>query len=264
MSFDTLEKSAASGRPIDLYKFEGSFNTYRYTNYVDDITNSEGTYEAIPIERSRLETGTQENDVNLDISLPFDNPMVEAYMRVNTPPKLKMELWRVHPDNFNDTLLLWTGEVISWSVEKRVAKLRVPSLFGYLLTQALPRPKYQAPCNHVLYDEFCGVNPASFSHTTTVSTISGNTITIAANPFADGLCNAGEMIIGLERRMIISNTGTTFTVSSAFADAAVSDAVTIRQGCNRSFTQCKAKFSNGINFGGFPYVPDRNPFNSSL
>lgn len=264
MSFDTLERSVASARPVDLYKFVGSFNTYRYTNYPDDITNSEGTYIAVPIQRSRLEAGTQENDVHLDISLAFDNPMVEAYTRQTTPPKLTLELWRAHPDNFNDTLLMWTGEVISWSIEKRTAKLRVPSLFTYLLSQPLPRPKYQAPCNHVLYDEFCRVNPSSFSHSTTITAISGNSVTLAANPFANGLCNGGEMIVGLERRMIISNTGLVFTVSSAFAEASASQSVTIRQGCNRSFTECRTKFNNGINFGGFPHVPDRNPFSSSL
>lgn len=33
------------------------------------------------------------------------------------------------------------------------------------------------------------------------------------------------------------------------------DAYSVSPGCDKRFSTCKAKFSNGVNFGGFPHVP---------
>jgi uncharacterized phage protein (TIGR02218 family) len=33
------------------------------------------------------------------------------------------------------------------------------------------------------------------------------------------------------------------------------DAFTVTPGCDKSFSTCRAKFSNGINFRGFPHIP---------
>lgn len=265
MSFDTLEKSASSARPVELYKFTGNFSTYRFTNYHTDITNSEGTYVAIPIKRNKLQAGTQEDSISLEVTMSFNQQIVLDYAVGNAPPNLVLELWRVHPDDFDDTLLMWKGNVLSWSIEGEDAKLKVPSSLSYLLSRPCPSPKYQAPCNHVLYDEFCSVDPTAHQITAEVTAIDENEITVDANSFADDDCNGGEMVFGSgERRMIMDNVGTVFTVSSPFSNLAVTDEVIIRKGCDHSFPTCRTKFSNGINFGGFPLVPDKNPFTGKL
>jgi uncharacterized phage protein (TIGR02218 family) len=33
------------------------------------------------------------------------------------------------------------------------------------------------------------------------------------------------------------------------------DAVVVTAGCDKSFSTCKAKFGNGLNFRGFPHLP---------
>jgi len=35
----------------------------------------------------------------------------------------------------------------------------------------------------------------------------------------------------------------------------IADAFTIRAGCDKQFSTCKAKFSNVANFRGFPHIP---------
>lgn len=267
MTFATREVGPVSSRPVELFKFVGTFNTYRLTSWPEDVTNTDGTYTSTAIKRGKVEGGSQEDDnLRMEITLPYSHPMVSEYVFSDSPPRLNFFLYRAHPEDYNDTLLLWTGLTLSWSISGREAKLSVPSLFNWLLSGLCPPPKYQAPCNHVLYDTRCSVDPTSYEHETTVSSITGNSIVLASNPFADGLCDGGEMdfVSGGERRMIISNTGTTFTVSSNFAGLSTSDTVKIRQGCDHSFTTCKSKFNNGINFGGFPLVPGKNPFIGKL
>jgi|SRR6056297_2648425 len=266
MTFDSDERSVQSGSPIELFKFTGTYNTWRLTNWGRDVTNSDGTYSAAyAIERTEREQGTQEDDTDMDVSIDASHPMVADYAIQEPPPGLLLQIFRAHPADLDDTFKIWEGEVISWNLTGRVAKMRVPSLFSFLLDSPLPRPRYQAPCNHVLGDEFCGVDmtdSANF-HDTTIDTISGTSVTLDSNPFSDGECDAGEMIAGDERRMITSNTGLAFTISSPFtSEVGAGDSVTIRRGCDHAKDgDCLNRFDNVINFGGHPLVPVRNPFN---
>lgn len=274
MTFASDEQSVQDGSPIELYKFIGTYNTYRLTNRGEDVTNSDGTYDGgFAIRRSSLEEGTQEDDdISLDVDLSASHPMVTEYAINEPPPDLRLIVYRAHPTDLDDTLVLFDGEVVSWNIrmtrEGRVASMKVPSLFSFLFDAPLPRPKYQAPCNHVLGDARCGVDmtdPAN-THDTTISTITSNVIVVADTPFGDGECDGGEMIAGGERRMITGNVGTTYTISSPFSPGvSTSDAVTLRRGCDRALGgDCINRFDNAINFGGFPLVPNRNPFGGRL
>lgn len=333
MAVVDTEKSTASAKPVELFRLTGSYNTYRITSDPNHITNSEGVWTSIALEREASKSGTQEDTISLNISLPMDHPMVQEYALDSAPPSLTLEFLRAHRDNLNDTILVWTGEIVSWAIEGRTAKLNVPSSLNYLLQGVAPPPKYQAPCNHMLYDERCTVDPADFSFTGSIATISGRTVGVASlvmfaddeaiggtitangvqktitdnagavftvneafvtldpgdelvisaggkvlrtlvdsvaslnitvtttNALAGTDAVGGEMVVGVERRMIMSQSGLNFVISSEFTtNVAVSDPVTIRQGCDHSFTTCKAKFNNGINFSGFPHVPSTNPF----
>lgn len=266
MTFDTDERSVQGGSPIELFKFTGTYTTWRLTNWGRPVTNSDGTYSAeYAIERTEREAGTQEDDVSMDVSIEASHPMVSAYAIQEAPPGLLLEIFRAHPGDLDDTFKIWEGEVISWNLTGRVAKMRVPSLFSFLLDSPLPRPRYQAPCNHILGDEFCGVDlsDAANFNTTTIAAISGTSVTLTANTIADGECVAGEMIVGSERRMITANTGTAFTISSPFSsEVGIGDSVTVQRGCDHAKDgDCLNRFNNVINFGGHPLVPTRNPFN---
>jgi hypothetical protein len=44
----------------------------------------------------------------------------------------------------------------------------------------------------------------------------------------------------------------------------VGDAVKVFAGCDLTLAQCKAKFSNVLNFGGMPHMPQSNLFRVGL
>jgi uncharacterized phage protein (TIGR02218 family) len=266
MSFSTQEVSATPS-PIELYKFIGTDNTFFMTSHSRDIVSNGDTYESVTIKRDQIVIGNQENDdVRLSVTIPCNNQLIIDYAFNVGPPNLEMILYKCHSDNYNDTIIQFQGKVVSFSISGREAAILVPSLFNYYLNGNVPAPRYQGQCNHVLYDDFCKIDDSSYSHTTTISAISGNYITLASNPFSDGLCTAGELILNGrdQRRMIIGNSGTVFRLSYPLMSPEIGDSVTIRQGCDHTFTTCKNKFSNGRNYGGFPYVPDRNPFGGRI
>ena len=175
-----------------------------------------------------------------------------------------MKLYRAHASNYDDRALLWSGHVISFAVEGRTAKLRVPSTFSYLLQSIAPQPRYQAPCNHMLYDTRCAVDIPSNQTVTTVTATNLNTVSVATLTFPPADYVGGPMILANgEQRMITGVLVNDVTISYPFASINISDSVTLRKGCDHSFTTCRDKFSNGSNFGGCPLVPPKNPFTAS-
>lgn len=267
MTFSDREKSSSSAAPLELFIFRGTFNTYRMTSAPREIVNSLGTFESVTVTRSNIQNASQEQEeIAIDISIPYTHPLVSEYVFVDSPPELLIDIYRVHRSYLEEFELVYSGEVASYNVEDGIASFRVPTIFSYKLEGLCPEPKYQGPCNHILFDNNCGVSRAGNSQTSTVSAINSRVITVAASSFAANDCRAGEMVWagGGQRRMIISNNGNQFNLSFPFVGIEVGDTVEFTKGCNHSFTTCREKFSNGINFGGCPLVPKKNPFKSAL
>ena len=50
------------------------------------------------------------------------------------------------------------------------------------------------------------------------------------------------------------------TLSRAVPGLLTGAAITLYPGCDHTRATCAAKFANLDNFGGFPWIPTRNPF----
>lgn len=265
MTYETSEYSVHDARPVECFKFIGSFRTYRYTSAEEEVTVAGETYLPIPGKRGMIRAGTQQDDnLSLDIEMPFDTDVVEDYAYAESPPSLSLELYRVHRGtNFaTDFVLLWKGKVTSFSVDGRVAKVRVPSVFARALQADLPSAYYQAPCNHVLFDSLCSVSRAANTTTTSVETTASLAVTVADVSDPDNVLAGGEIVNTRtgERRLILSNQAGVINFSYPFVDMIAGDPVELTKGCDHSFSTCKSKFSNGARFGGHPYIPADNPF----
>lgn len=269
MAYEDFEDGVSTGAPVECYRFIGSFREYLYTSADEPVTLDGRTYQPAAISRDSLRAGTQEDDtLALELTLPHDTTVVREYAYADSPPALSLEVFRVHRDsNFvTDFILMWKGEVISFSVDGRTATLSVPSIFARALQGDVPTIYWQGPCNHVLFDNQCGLNRADYITETSILLVSGTDIEVVDQGFADNFLVSGEMVnlrTG-ERRLITFNQANLLKVRVKFADARVGDTVQLSAGCDHSFTTCKAKFSNGLRFGGHPFIPADNPFNGEL
>lgn len=267
MVYQTQEKSIQSGAPIEVFRFTGTYNSYYLTSYYEAVTVNGQIYSPLTIERNALKVGTQEEDqLALEVTIPFNHEMVREYAYDQAPPTLLCEIFRVHDTDHNDSVLLWKGRVTSFTVEGKLAKLRVPAIFGYIMSGSAPTPRYQAPCNHVLYDSRCGVSEIPNRHGTTITGVINNIITVASNPFVGTDLIAGMLRLTSsgEARMIVGVTGLDITVTYPFSNIGATDGIELLRGCDHSFETCKTKFSNGARYGGTPLVPERNPFTSKI
>ena len=128
-----------------------------------------------------------------------------------------------------------------------------------LLDNYMPRNIYQATCLHTLYDSGCTLSKAAFSANGTV--MAGSTSSIIYWTGANTNYQQGTITFtsGV-------NAGVTATVGSATTGQlvliyplenapAAGDTFSVAFGCDHTLATCRAKFNNGNNFRGFPYVP---------
>lgn len=266
-TLETYEQSDEASVPIEGYKFIGSFQTYRYTSSERVETINGEQYLPVAVSRSRVKAGTQEDDsLSLDLTIPFNVPVVMDYAYSQTPPKLELEVYRQQAGDPEAWTLYWQGKVRGFSVEDRKATIKIPSIFSLALQGEIPNVYYQVPCNHVLYDNRCKASRILHSVERTVLDTSPTLIQISSAPGADGLFAAGEIINmrNGERRLILSNVLDAITIGYPFVDLLPGDTVELAKGCDHSLAVCKAVFDNVVNHGGFKYIPADNPFDGSV
>jgi hypothetical protein len=165
------------------------------------------------------------------------------------------------PIPITGTVVRFAGKVTSIeSILGSTARLNVSSWL-ILLNAQTPRNHFQTGCMRVLYDARCGVNPASFSATGTV-TVGGTTSFGSALAPASGYYSQGRVVFltganaGVSRTIRTSNGSGTFTLLKAPPlPIAIGDTFTVYAGCDHTKATCFSKFNNLIKFKGTPFVP---------
>jgi len=264
-TFSDLETSVELSRPIELYTFTVGNETYRYTSTEGTVTFGGTDYEPIAgLKRSKITRSKEQKSTVMTIQIPTSNPVPTAFIAVQPSSTITVTVWRIQPDAVPEvSIVVFDGYVSGVAFKDTVAELRcVP--FNELFNRETPRFQYQGLCNHVLYDNGCQVNEASYKYSgTVIGVIEGIQVDIA------GLPSAGTPFVGgyleipdkSEQRLIISQSGTIVTILLPFKAAISGGTIDAYYGCDHTPQTCARKFSNILNYGGFPFVPTSNPFN---
>jgi uncharacterized phage protein (TIGR02218 family) len=134
-----------------------------------------------------------------------------------------------------------------------------------LLNQNMPRNLYQSGCVNTLYDASCTLNSATYAVSGTALTGSTGSVINATIANPTGYFDLGKITFtsgannGVSRSVKAYSSGSPGTISlvSPFPSTpANGDTFTIYPGCNKTQSTCSSKFSNLVNFRGFPYIPD--------
>jgi len=270
-SFDTLESSVSSSRPIELYEFTQGSTTYRYASSAADVTIGANTFTALAIARSRVEQGSDAENRTLTITVPSTEPFSRQYVDVVPGERGTVRVYRYQRDEspaFNTQVLLFDGIVqsVRFPRDGEVGEINVRSAES-ALNRNIPRFTYMGMCNHFLYDANCGVSPGSFNHIGLVTAVSGNTITVTGASasgfdFVGGYCRPPATE---DYRMVLTQSGDDLTLLLPFFESPVGANVQVFAGCDHLVDgDCSGTFDNVAEFGGFPFVPTRNIFQTGL
>lgn len=270
-SFDTLERSVQDSAPIEVYDFIVGLTTYRWTSSEDSVTVGVNTYDPIAISRGSIISDPSDRRQPLAITVPGDNDLTVLF--INQAPAAKVtctvtRLQRNESPTFSTKSVIYKGVVasVSFSDDGTTAEINVQTYDGPN-TATMPKFSFLGQCNNNLYDSDCTVNPASFTTTGTASASSGNTVTVPGlNAHPDGYFNGGIAVAGggTDKRLVLSHAGNVLTLLLPFVADPTGSSVSALAGCNHLVTgDCATKFDNVLNFAGFAWIPNLNPFSTN-
>lgn len=262
MSYASADTSVQSGRPIELYRFAHGGNVYLYNSGSVPISYLGDVYAPAAIERGKIEASQEFGKSYLDVRMPYDNAVAQLFAGGYPDGHVTLAVYRSHIGE-TEWITHWRGRVASVGFVGHECELRAEPVFTTLQRAGL-RAVYQLQCRHVLYSGGgvrCQAAKATHSVAGTVSTFVANQIFVtAASAWPDDWFTGGALETPHGSRMIIAHAGSSLTLAAAIPDLAAGEAVTLVAGCDHTGATCTAKFANDINYGGFRWLPQKNPF----
>lgn len=275
MTYQIIETSRDDGQPIELYKVSYGVTNYYYTSGDTPITYLSNNYTPTPIKRSQINPGSDINKATLTITLAANSPLGEIF-RISPPSEpVVITVFAEHYLD-NSFQVIWKGRILQceWSGDSTI-KLTTDNVFTSLNRPGL-RLRDQVQCPLALYGIACGVNKEVYRQNTTLSGLSGLTLTVTSeigridNWYAGGFVTWQNSVnANTERRAIRFSTGSTgqMTLSSLPVGLSVGQAISLFPGCSHILEDangCAPKFNNFTRYGGVPYMPQKNPFRSTI
>ena len=277
MTYDTLEKSAYGGKPVELYKFSKGATLWRYTDSDRDVVITSETYKAgWPISRTEPEMSEETTRSALKINTAKDFPIAQLFVTGAPYEPVWVSIYRMHIGD-TEAILLWQGKVrgIAWKASKGEAIIECDPV-EKVIGKGGFRQTFGPYCHKKLYSSRCGAPEASFTIDVTISNISASGYVLTAPEFAskpNQYFRLGEIYfpdLGA-RCLIVDHTGNQITVKAVMIGLAVGANGRAVAGCNHvwkladgNWGDCKARFNNLDNFGGWPFVPTKNPYEVTI
>lgn len=273
--YNAQEISNQDGRPIALYEFRYGNTYWRFCTSDQDETvgldeNDEpASWLARAItDEGVTQGGSDQND--LQIVTQADNPVAGFFRNSQPSGKVWLSVRRWHRgDPDEETPLMWSGTVVNANLEDRATiRLVCRSLGGSYDRQGL-RLAWGRMCPHVLYSPFgCRVDKTLHAYPYVLNSVTGNGFNVVAfvapaeGSFSGGFLEQTQEDGSIKRFGIESQIGNAFRVLGSTDGLASGQSVVLYPGCQRDTEACK-RFANLPNYGGFPHLPGKSPFDGS-
>jgi uncharacterized phage protein (TIGR02218 family) len=172
-----------------------------------------------------------------------------------------IEIWRVNWADVSQRVLLRKGHLgeITHDGSRFSAELRG---LTHLLDQERGR-LFSFGCDAELGDARCGVDLElpTYRGSGSVTSVTGNVIGVSGLAgfvdewFTGGTCMIGARKFSVKRHRNEAGVVTVTLWQEAADVVSVGTPVVLRAGCDKRFETCRNRFSNAVNFRGFPHMP---------
>jgi uncharacterized phage protein (TIGR02218 family) len=278
VTYDATEKSAYGGKPVELYRFTQGTAVYRYTDGDRPVTKGTETFGiGWPLSRTEPEISEETTRSGVKITSSKDFPIAQMFITGAPYQSIWVSILRGHADAPSEAILIWQGKVrgVSWKASKGEATIECDPV-EKVIGKGGFRQTYGPYCHKELYSARCGVPEASFTTDIVVSAIGSTGFVITAPELAfkpSQYFRLGEVYfpdLGA-RVLIVDHTGSTVTLRSPILGLPVGAHGRVVAGCNHvwkladgNWGDCRARFNNTDNFGGWPFVPIKNPYEVTI
>jgi hypothetical protein len=251
-------------RQVELYKFARGAVEWNKTSASTGSLYNGDLYQPAVMQRGELEDKEQIPKSRLEIQIDINDELCQTLLVSFTERAMSLSVFSF--DAIGVTCI-WKGRLIYVKPNGTTLKLTFENFYSSMRRMGL-RAKYQKICRHNLYGSRCGVLQSSFEVAGTVTAISNSIVlTIAeASGASLGYYTGGVLEVSDGTlAFIVNNVGTEVTIQRP-CDALLQEfedfgtaSVKIYPGCDKLRTTCITKFNNLLNFGGFPWIPSKNP-----
>lgn len=260
MSFWSAETSIFGGKPIELYRFTRGSVSWRYCTSRNSIVYNGATYAPAYIKRNNIVSTGAAGRATLQITVSATNPLVAEYFAGIPTAPTRVSVYRKHV-NEDEIGSVWGGRIVTVSFTDDEATLNCEPI-STRLKGIGASPAYQSLCPYLLFGDQCRAVDNRIS--TVVQNITGRVVTLGTLPpgltplyFVGGVIRFGD-----HAWMIVGQSGPVITLSQEPVGLTNGASVSLSAGCDHTAYGVEGcqKFNNLDNFGGFPFFPDRNPF----
>lgn len=276
MSYDIIETSKVDGEPFFLYEFKRGGEVFRFTSLARPITSGGHVWEPKAISHTGVEQNGNIEKNGVDVTMSVQDEFARQYITFSGEEVTTLTIWRGH--EANDVISYWKGRIVSGSASDEEIAIECESVFTSLRRSGV-RPRFQRSCRHPLYGPGCNLNLNNYALNFYASNVSSTTVTLSlinsGDVFDPTIYGGGIIQFNGSFRYIVAVGSNSVVMATPlpslddayneFVDVGGSPiTVQLYPGCNRTRVECRDRFNNLNNFGGFPGIPTRNPFNSSV
>ncbi len=220
------------------------------------------------------QAGFTATEIDSTLGLSIDNLEAQGALSSDqlSAPRLQagdfdnatIEIWTVNWQDPTQRLLERKGNLGEVTYGQGAFKAEVRGL-AHLMNQSRGR-LYQYGCDAQFGDARCGVALTGFTAIATIASVNGANLMLSGlSGFADdwftrgrlnftSTANLGRVLDIKRHRSLASGTEIDLWAVPKFHVAA-GESVSLIAGCDKQLSTCVAKFSNAVNFRGFPHMP---------
>lgn len=266
MTYAFRERSGNSATPTEMFDFYRGGVHWRYTNADRELELFGERWKPIPISRSNLSSGPEVSKSKLKVEAPRT---IEVYEQFRVAPPGSAIGCTVYSHHYGDddvqAVPEWTGVVVACVRRDSKVTLHCEPAYSAMQAHGLRR-KFQRQCPHVLYGPGCKVNKEEFKVIGTVDDLTATTMTCsAASAFPDFYFEGGfiewyDNLDLLDQRSIEEHVGSSIRLAYTLKHIENGQEIALYPGCNHTMEMCNDVFDNILNYGGTPYIPEKNPY----
>lgn len=268
MSYELIEVSNDYGEPIFLYEFTVGKKVWRYTPSTEPVAANGEMFMPIKIDDDGIsQTGESQTDTT-KIRIDFNADIVELFKV--TPPIDQIVIRRMVRHEFDpDVAVNYVGFVTQANFgEIGQVELECITLSPTMQRNGL-RLYWARTCPYVVYDRAtCRVRKEDYAVYAKVEKAANGIVTAKElgtkenGYFAGGYVEwDSERTGALEMRSIDEHDGDQIRLLGRSDGIPVGVQLRAYPGCPKTIEVCRARFGNESNYGGYPHLPGKSPFN---
>lgn len=269
-----IDKLVQTGQVVELYKFQqGSGNWYDFdsisttwylTNGLTSVTYNLREYLPSSVKRSSINETADPFQSQIKLEFHITDDFASQFIGFTPDVPTILDIYRSNAEDTDDTALYWKGRCVGVTVTGAVIEILCEPIYSAMQAVGL-RARYERACRHIVYSNECGAIRDNFKHTTTITDIDGTVVTLAKS-IPDYALVAGYIEVKETKvlRYIIRHNDNQIELTRPFTEGVVTGMeVYVFEGCDQTVGTCKEKFNNIFNFGGWPWIPSENPFQTN-